>query len=299
MSSPTNIDMSAIVGRPVAEVSPFPDIHSGQASDVWLVRTEDGEQVIVRSSRMQSLPDMDFWVGCKALYGIDPSNTDLPYIHRVLRPMSRIAIPRIVRSVQSQNRWFHVVGRLPGAVVTQFADLPAEALHNLGASTATIHQHTKSTFGRLDDQASLPASDWTDRLIQTMQLLVERYYVGDPKIAGHLEEMCRLARRLPTVTAFAPIMLDFDPTQFLSDGQRLTGLVDVEVYAYGPPEFELCMLEYLLDGAHAQAFRAGYETVAALPPISQWRPLYRYLGLLLAVQGRVPYQPWMEQIERF
>lgn len=92
---------------------------------------------------------------------------------------------------------------------------------------------------------------------------------------------------------FAPIMLDLDPTQFITDGTDLTGLVDLEVYAYGPPAFELCMLEYLLDAAQAADFRIGYERVRPLPDLQDVRPLYRYLGLLLAVQGRVPYEQWM------
>ena len=37
-----------------------------------------------------------------------------------------------------------------------------------------------------------------------------------------------------------------DPTQFLSDGTTITGLVDTEAYAIAPREFEFIGLEYVL-----------------------------------------------------
>ncbi len=36
-----------------------------------------------------------------------------------------------------------------------------------------------------------------------------------------------------------------DPTQFLSDGTSITGLVDTEAYAVAPREFDFIGLEYV------------------------------------------------------
>lgn len=286
-------DFSSIIQEPVERVTRFPDVHSGQASDVWLIQTVSDKQWIVRASRFPGVPDIDFWVGCHHLFGIDPSSTDLSAVHARLHGLSQISIPRIDRSVHLNGRWFFVVELLPGKVVRRFSQLPHQALRQLGASMASIHSVECDTFGRLDGQSAWSAPDWPNRLIETMELLVQRYYIEDARIQGALASMCESVRRAEPVVRFSPIMLDLDPTQFISDGRSLTGLVDLEVYAYGPAEFELCMLEYLIERDQAAAFYDGYTTVRPFPNLHCVRPLYRYLGLLLAVQGRIPYEQWM------
>ena len=42
------------------------------------------------------------------------------------------------------------------------------------------------------------------------------------------------------------VLIDMDPTQFLSDGTTITGLVDTEAYAVAPRELDFIGLEYVL-----------------------------------------------------
>ena len=42
------------------------------------------------------------------------------------------------------------------------------------------------------------------------------------------------------------VLIDMDPTQFLSDGTTITGLIDTEAYAVAPRELDFIGLEYVL-----------------------------------------------------
>ena len=78
-----------------------------------------------------------------------------------------------------------------------------------------------------------------------------------------------------------------DPTQFLSDGTTITGLVDSEAYAVAPRELDFIGLEYVLTEKEAHAFKSGYETIMSIPHLEEYRQPYRYLYRLLSVQGNV------------
>ncbi|MFK3936410.1 hypothetical protein ACI2JA_02705 [Alkalihalobacillus sp. NPDC078783] len=91
------------------------------------------------------------------------------------------------------------------------------------------------------------------------------------------------------------VLIDMDPTQFLSDGNIITGLVDTEAYVVAPRELDFIGLEYLLDEQSAAAFKEGYQTVLALPQLDQVRMPYRFLYRLLSVQGNVELKAWMNE----
>jgi hypothetical protein len=97
---------------------------------------------------------------------------------------------------------------------------------------------------------------------------------------------------VPSYSTF--IMIDMDPTQFLSDGKAITGLVDTEAYVIAPRELDFIGLEYMLDYKAASHFKRGYRRVLELPDLSMVRKPYRYLYRLLSVQGDVNIKEWLD-----
>jgi hypothetical protein len=91
------------------------------------------------------------------------------------------------------------------------------------------------------------------------------------------------------------VLVDIDPTQFLSDGNTITGLVDTEAYVVAPRELDFVGLEYVLDEPSAAAFKEGYQTVLELPQLEHVRIPYRFLYRLLSVQGNVELETWMNR----
>lgn len=88
-------------------------------------------------------------------------------------------------------------------------------------------------------------------------------------------------------------MIDIDPSQFLTDGSQLTGIVDTEAYVIAPRELDFIGLEYILDEQSAAEFRAGYESLLPIPNLTECRLPYRYFYRLLSVQGSVDIGQWM------
>ena len=126
-----------------------------------------------------------------------------------------------------------------------------------------------------------------------MRSIVEQFYADDPQITGALESFCTAALNLPVPEAGALVMVDMDPTQFITEGQRLTVLVDTEASAVGPCELDFSALEYVLTQRGAVALAKGYNAIRPLPDVSSVRPVYRYLYRRLEVQGKVELESWM------
>jgi len=102
-----------------------------------------------------------------------------------------------------------------------------------------------------------------------------------------------LLKRIPTPTESNFILVDMDPTQFLSNGTEITGLVDTEAYAVAPRELDFIALEYVLDKKSAEDFIRGYISVQDIPDLTYVRKPYRYLYRLLSVQGSVGIEEWL------
>ena len=287
------MNLQPLFAQPILRQSLFPDVHPGQASDVWLVETSD-ESVIVRRTRMSSEPANDFWWGCRDLFGIDPTDIfALEDINRVLAELSPIPVPQVLRKAVVDGVPYVVVEKMPGTTLRSFQSLPEEALFHLGAAVAGIHACTFSECGTLSGRLRYPVGQFHERMAATMRGLVQRYYATLPAISTRLDEMCAQLRALPSLRMASLIMLDMDPTQFLHEGGQITALVDTEVYALGPRELELVALEYLLDKTRAAAFASGYESVLSFPDLRQVRTPYRYFCRLMEVQGAIDIDVWM------
>jgi len=275
----------------------LPPLHPGQASYVWEVTTTT-QTVIVRTTRFRSVPDEDFWQGAWRLFGADTRRLErLAAINARLRRSWTVPVPRVLRYHRYQDRLLAVVERLPGTVLNDFSRLPDTEWFRIGQGLARTHQHTWSRFG--------PPTVWTGRssgwsldefwprLEQTLEFLKARYYAEDPALDAYWTTIRTEWPRLTPPQAAVPIMLDWDPTQFLVDGDRLTGLVDTELYVTGPVELELVGVEYFLTARSVTPFVAGYTSVRPIPAITPYRRIYRLLLRLMSFQGPVSWTTWM------
>jgi aminoglycoside phosphotransferase (APT) family kinase protein len=289
-----NVDLQPLFTAPVLRQTLFPDVHPGQASNVWLVETPE-ESVIVRNTRMNVEPGDPFWWGGRDLFGVDPTNVPaLAEINRTLKALSSIPVPSVLRTGFIDGTPYAVVERMEGMVLRSFQDLPPAALVQLGEAIARIHARSFAECGALTGTVRYPVAEFHERMVRTMRGLVERFYADQAAIAGLLDAMCQRAEQLPRPGSASLVMLDMDPTQFLTDGTRITALVDTEVYVQAPRELDLVAMEYLLDEAGSRAFATGYRQVLPLPGLSAVRPVYRYLYRLMEVQGSVDIQQWMD-----
>lgn len=275
--------------REVVELSPGYDNH---ASDVWLVKT-DKEEVIVRSSRMKEEPHNDFWWGCKRLFGIDPREVhNLQFVNNRLREISSIPIPKVVHKWEIERQYI-AVEKLDGSMITSFIGQPSSLLQSLGEGLARIHQVQCDYVGNAKGTFKVNLEQFHEHLIHGMTEIVEKFHFHNDKLKQKLPEMIEKVKKLQTPQSSTFVLVDMDPTQFLSNGSIITGLVDTEAYVIAPREFDFIGLEYLLDEEAVTEFKRGYKRVMELPSLELCREPYRYLYRLLAVQGRVDVEEWL------
>ncbi len=285
------MNLQPLFDEPILEQLYLDPGYSGHANDVWLVRTSH-EQVVVRAFR--GVLEGPFWEGCRYLFGIDPSRLfNLEPLNALLARCSPIPVPRVLRKGVVDGRQCVVVEYMPGRVLDNFRSQPDCSLEQLGRAMAQIHAHRFEWWGSPVGDLRLPLSEFHLRLIATLCMLISTTYAGDEKIVAALEPMCAAASVLPTPAAGALVMVDLDPTQFLTDGERITALVDTEAYVIAPRELDFVGLEYILDRRTAAAFVCGYQSVLPLPDLAPVRPVYRYLYRLLEVQGDHDLDEWM------
>ena len=269
--------------------------YSGHASDVWRVQTTQ-EEVVVRALRLGEELAGPFWKGCYSLFGIDPKQIfDLEPINAALAHLCPIPIPQVLRKGLMDGRSYVVVEYMPGSPLNNFTSLPERTLEELGQALARIHTRPFSYYGHPTGRVRYALATFHTRLIETMRMLVNQFYQHDATIKEALPSICKMVSQLPPFEKGALILVDIDPTQFLTDGRHITALVDTEAYAIGPRELDFIGLEYILDQQGATALARGYSTILPLPDLSRVRPVYRYLYRLLEVQGSTELEAWMAQ----
>ncbi|MES5867033.1 nitrate reductase [Bacillus cereus group sp. RP32] len=271
-------------------------LHPGyedHASDVFLVRTEDAE-VIVRSSKMNEEPNNDFWWGCKNLFGIDPRNVHhLEAVHTLLQEHTNLLIPAILEKHILNGREFVVAEKLVGNTVQSFIGQPDSILFSLGKGLAEIHTFKADYIGNVSDSFQITLDEFQSHILNVSKALVNMFYSDNESIQNAFPTFESQLSSLPAPKDSTLVLIDMDPTQFLSDGSTITGLVDTEAYAVAPREFDFIGLEYVLTEKEAHAFKQGYETIMPIPRLEECRHLYRYLYRLLSVQGSVELEKWL------
>ena len=234
-------DLQALFDEPILEQTYLDPGYSGHASDVWLVRTASGEAV-ARAFRWGG-PGGPFWSGCHQLFGIDPSRVfDLEPLNASIAEVSPIPAPRVLRKGIVDVRQWVVVERMPGCALETFRGQPAEMLEQFGYALASIHSLRFADYGSPSGHIRYPLDGFFARLVETLRMLVSRFYPGDERIMAALEPICRATLALPPPTHTTLVMVDLDVEQFLSEGPRITAVVDTEGYVVGPRELDLIAL---------------------------------------------------------
>lgn len=126
-----------------------------------------------------------------------------------------------------------------------------------------------------------------------MRALAARFYATDARIQDLLPGMCRAALSLPAPRDASLVLVDMDPDQYLTDGERVTALVDAEGCVVGPHALDFVALEYVLDARSARALARGYGRVRPLPELTRMRHVYRYLYRLIEIQSATPIDEWL------
>ncbi|EJQ52712.1 nitrate reductase [Bacillus hominis] len=277
-------------------------LHPGyedHASDVFLVKTET-EEVIVRSSKMTEEPHDDFWWGCKKLFGIDPRNVhQLETIHTLLKKCTTLPIPTILQKHVLDGREYVIAEKLAGNTLQSFIGQPDSILFSLGKGLAAIHSFQANFIGNPSSTFQVPLEEFKSHILKVSKNLVHMFYSDNASIHNAFHTFESQLSSLPAPRESTLVLIDMDPTQFLSDGQSITGLVDTEAYAIAPREFDFIGLEYVLTEKEALAFKQGYETIMPIPCLEECRQPYRYLYRLLSVQGSVELKKWLRHPSYF
>jgi Ser/Thr protein kinase RdoA (MazF antagonist) len=213
-------------------------------------------------------------------------------VNAQLARLSPILVPRALRVGAVAGQPCLVVERLPGSRLDNLNDLPLAAATALGAAIARIHTQRYLRWGAPSGGSEHALATFHARLADTLRGLISRFFPSDAALSAALAPTLTLAAQLPPPADAALVMLDIDASQFLTDGERLIGLIDTDAYVVAPRALDLIGYEFELDQPHAAAFARGYRAVQPLPDLRAVRPVYRYLLRLLEVQGNVPLDIW-------
>jgi len=291
--------LQRLFDEPIEEVRPLDPGYTDHASDVWLVRMAS-QEVVVRSSRLQAEPEREFWWGCKHLFGIDPR--DMLYFEanlKVLHPIPEVAAPRVISRAKLDGRDYLLVQRMKGTGLQSFQGQPNVLLYQFGVWLAQVHSNTYEFYGNLAGTKLGEKKNFYHDLSQAMKDIVEKEHSASSHIQRSLESILVELAELLVPEHFCPVLVDMDPSQFLTDHGRISAIVDCEAYVVAPREFDFIGLEYILDRNAADAFIQGYTTILALPALDKVRRVYRYWYRLLGVQGSVDLDQWFAQPELF
>ncbi len=291
--------LQQLFNSPILSVQALHPGYEDHASDVFLVQTEDTE-VIVRASKMNEEPNNDFWWGCKNLFGIDSRNVHhLETVHTLLQEHTNLPIPTILEKHVLNSREFVLVEKLVGNTVQSLIEQPDSILFSLGKGLAEIHKFKADFIGNPSGTFQVPLDEFQSHILNVSKELVNMFYSDDESIKNAFPTFESQLSSLSVPKESTLVLIDMDPTQFLSDGTTITGLVDSEAYAVAPRELDFIGLEYVLTEKEAHAFKSGYETIMSIPYLEEYRQPYRYLYRLLSVQGNVELKKWLSHPSYF
>ncbi len=291
------MELQALFDEPVLEQRHFEAVYPGHGSGVYRVRTAS-ETLVVRLARQQA--DGPFWKGAAHLFSLDATDIiRLQSLNAELNRHSDLRVPAVLRTGKLDECEALITELLPGERLDSFIGQPEALLENFGANMARLHRVSFDYWGMFDGKIQHSPAVFHRNLAMTLRMLAYQFYADDAAIMALLPEMTALALRLPTPERMTFVHLDIEATQFLSEGGRITALVDTEALVIGPRELDFLALEYVFGAREAAAFARGYAEVLPLPDLSAFRPLYRYLQRLMEVQGDDPIEAWMSQTEVF
>lgn len=270
------IDFAALIGHRVRAVSVIEPSFAGHGSDIWRVEAAGGP-VIVRRSRERPPGRNAFFATLHRLFGITPWDAaSVAATYAALAPFA----PRVLRCRPP----FLVMEHLPGRAPASFAGLGGA----LGDRLGRIHSRRYARWGHPVGRARLALREFHPRLATAMADAAARHWPRHALLQRVLPGVLAGLRRVPPPEEACLCMADLDAGQFLVDGERLLGPIDVEAYVLAPPALELACLEYQIGVADALAFRQAYRRHRPLPVLGPLRPAYRLFHYVIRFLLRGP-----------
>lgn len=290
------MDLQPLFSTPITEQAVLDPGYADHTNLVWRVRT-GAETVVVRVPRVPAVPANPFWWGMRRLFGVHAFDVAaVAAKHRRLARFSPVPVPSVRLCDAAGERLGRpclVVEHLPGLMWTTLRGADPGLLSQFGALLGTLHARRYAVCGDPGSRRRYPAAHFHRRLPGFFAARLRRF--PDAAAERRRAAMSAAALALPRPAGAAWVMPDLDPTQLLTDGVRLTGLVDVEAYVLAPPALELVALELQLGPAEAAALAAGYAAVRPLPDLAPVRRVYRYLCYLLDVNAFGDLDAWLDR----
>ena len=264
---------------------------------LWHCETVDGSMVL-KVCDHDDIQHSSFWQGMQQLFGVDlPAQLgDFGQVYQKITELGSLAIPDYIASnSESEDQLspaFILARRVSGAMIDNNA-IDDSIVKQLAEHISQLHQSQQTTWGSLF-AATVLAKEWPQRLQNTLNYLTETQQIPKKLLA----EAISLAANI-VVENFVPIMVDLRWDQFLQQNGKLSALVDLDAFVYGPIELELVLLEYLLTEQQAKVFTTRYQQTHSLPDLTQVRRPYRLLLFMMNVLGEKDLDAWIQAPTRF
>ena len=266
----------------------LPVLFADSTHQLWQCDSVDG-LLILKVCNHSSIQGSSFWKGMNKLFKADfPANLlHLAANGDQLAVISPLEIPEII-SVEA-NRF--VLARWLYDEPVELESITDEMVSQLASHIGKCHQQTKKTWGAFHHPV-LSAEQWPMLLHETIMTLAQ----NAPKLIS--DDMLKMTlQESKTIQAadFVPIMPDLRWDQFLQKNGRLSALVDLDAFVYGPRELELVLLEYLLTSRQIEIFKKQYGQYVKIPDLTVVRRPYRVLLFFMNVLGEQNLDKWLNR----
>ena len=267
---------------------------------LWLCDSKQSEPAVIKVCDWQDVEDSDFWLGMRALFNLQYPQQMGFYakVYELINDVTVLSIPELLacESATPDYAGFLYCSKLPGQVLEDGVEggVNEQMVRQLVHHLTQLHNVTNNQFGTLFNPEFSKALWWL-KIRSTITLLAEKQGV---KIDRNLESTLFKSQQACPVQ-FVPIMPDLRWDQFLTDSEKLTGLVDLDAMVFGAVELEFVVLEYLLTEQQAVLFKQVYQMEHDLPDLRACRDVYRVLLFLMNILGEKSLYAWMQAPTRF
>ncbi|WP_295820624.1 hypothetical protein [uncultured Deinococcus sp.] len=267
---------------------------SSRASHVWRVDSVTGTEVYRRP--WWSEPQVSaFMLGLNRLFGADPRDLQATAdTYRFWRCLNIWHVPEPLGTTEFQGMPALRMEFIPGEPSRDINDADAR---DLGRRVARIHSHSTDQFGDVLGKASAPLMDFYVRAWDVVREVVPLFQA--PNWRAHWATAQAAFASAPCPSGAAPMLLDWNGTQFVWHGGQPYALVDVEASVLAPVELDLCLWELLLKRPRIRQFMSGYTEIRPLPNLTPHRTACRLLLLALEVEGSPAPFKWLRLSPHF